>query len=295
MTITGKWKHGRYRVERLLGEGSNGKVYLVLQERDRSWCALKLGADAVDLQSEINVLKLLAKGQGREPFLLDVDDLYGSDGREYPFYTMRYVRGLTLAEYLKQHGMEWFPLVGLNLLNKLADLHESGWVFGDLKVENVLVADYGYAQLVDFGGVTATGKGIRQFTEIYDRGYWNGGTRTADPKYDLFSFGVMCIQLHEPKRLKALTQELLPQNRSEQELMAIVHESYSLKPLSGWIGRALGGQFRDGRDASEAWRLLMHRSERPKQSVMPSWLKGLAAVSALLLASSVVWLLYNML
>jgi len=295
MTITGKWKHARYRIERLLGEGSNGKVYLVLQERDRSYCALKVGADAVDLQSEINVLKLLAKGQGREPFLLDVDDLYALDGREYPFYTMRYVRGLTLDDYIKQHGKEWFPLVGLNLLNKLAALHESGWVFGDLKVENVLVADYGHAQLVDFGGVTASGKGIRQFTEIYDRGYWNCGTRTADPKYDLFSFAVLCIQLHEPKRLKGLTHELLPQNRSESDLMSIVMDSDALKPIAGWLGRAFAGQFRDGREAADAWRLLMHRSDRTKQTAMPGWLKGLAAVSAILFATSLLWLLYNVL
>ena len=299
MTITGKWKHARYRVERLLGEGSNGKVYLVLQERDRSYCALKVGADAVDLQSEINVLKLLDKEQGRrgalaqDAFLLDVDDLYALDGREYPFYTMKYVRGSTLSDYLKQQGMEWFPLVGLTVLNKLAELHERGWVFGDLKVENVLVADYGYAQLVDFGGVTANGKGIRQFTEIYDRGYWNCGTRTADAKYDLFSYAVLCIHLHESKRLKALTKELLPQNRSETELMRIVLESEGLKPVAGWIGKALSGKFENGREAAEAWRRLMHTSEPSKQTKLPGWLKGLATVSAIVLATSVALLLYN--
>jgi serine/threonine protein kinase len=293
MVVTGKWKQGRYKVDRLLGEGANGKVYLV--QRDRSWYALKLGVDAVDLQSEINVLQSLAKQKqhGQETFLFDVDDLYGPDGKEYPFYIMRYVLGTTLGDFLKQQGMEWFPLVGLNLLGKLAKLHQAGWVFGDLKVENVLVADYGHVELVDYGGVTASGKGIRQFTEIYDRGYWNGGSRSADPEYDLFSFGVLCIQLHEPKRLHQLTVELLPLNRSTGELIQIAESSQALKPIASWLSKAFAGQYRNAEEASSAWRLLMHRRDTRRTSKTPGWLKGLAAASAVLLGTSVYWLLRN--
>ncbi|RJE83584.1 serine/threonine protein kinase [Paenibacillus sp. 1011MAR3C5] len=292
--VIGKWRQGKYRVERLLGEGANGKVYLV--QKDRDWYALKVGADAVDLQSEVNVLKSLAqqKGQGMEPFLFDVDDLYGPGGKEYPFYVMRYVRGTTLASYLKEQGAEWFPLVGLNLLSKLGRLHRSGWVFGDLKVENVMVADYGHVELVDFGGVTAAGKSIRQFTEIYDRGYWNSGSRAADPKYDLFSYSVLCIQLHDPKRLHQLTRELLPQNRSTVELMATAEGCAALKPVAGWLRKALQGEFRDADEGAAAWRLLMHRKETRRSTAMPGWLKGLVATSGILLAASIfVWLLRN--
>lgn len=283
---------GRYRIERLLGEGANGKVYLV--QRDRDWLAMKIGADTVDLQSEINVLKSLDKQRSLETFLYDVDDLYGPDGREYPFYIMRYVRGTTLASYLKQQGPEWFPLVALNLLGKLAKLHKAGWVFGDLKVENVMVADYGHVELVDYGGVTAKGKSVRQFTEIYDRGYWNGGSRNADPGYDLFSFAVLCIQLHEPKRLHALTKELLPQNRSTSELMEIADNCPGLKPVSGWLRRALMGEFTDAAEGAEAWRALMHRRVTRNSPGMPGWLKGLAATSGLLLAASMGWLLLDL-
>lgn len=295
MVITGKWKQGRYRVERLLGEGANGKVYLV--QRDRNWYALKLGLDAVDLQSEINVLQSIAKQKqhGDDPFLFDVDDLYGPGGKEYPFYIMRYVLGSTLSDFLRQQGMEWFPLVGLNLLGKLAKLHQGGWVFGDLKVENVLVADYGHVELVDYGGVTAIGKGIRQFTEIYDRGYWNGGSRSADPKYDLFSFGVLCIQLHEAKRLHQLTLELLPQNRSAGELIQIAESSEALKPIVGWLRKVFAGQYMDAGEASTEWRILMHRRDTRRSPKTPGWLKGLAAATAVLLGTSVYWLLRNVL
>ncbi|MCK9859239.1 serine/threonine protein kinase [Paenibacillus sp. ATY16] len=287
--VTGKWKHSRYRVERLLGEGANGKVYLV--HADRGWCALKVGMDAIDLQSEINVLQALEKQDRKQTYLYEVDDLLGEDGKEYPFYIMRYVRGVTISDFLDKNGSEWFPLIGLNLLGKLAELHRKGWVFGDLKIDNVLVADYGYVELVDYGGVTAMGKGIRQFTEIYDRGFWNAGSRSADARYDLFSFAVLCIMLHEPKKLHALTGGL-PQIRSTEELERLIGECKGLAPVAGWLRQALGGQFFDASEGAEAWRRLLHRRDtRVKSAKTPGWLKGLAAVSAVVLGISVYWLL----
>ncbi len=291
--VRGKWKQGSYRVERLLGEGANGKVFLV--ERERNWYALKIGADAVDLQSEVNVLQSIAKQKGRlgaASFLVDVDDLHASDGKDYPFYVMKYVRGITLSDYLAKEGSDWFPVVGYSLLVRLSELHDAGWTFGDLKIENVLVANYGRVELVDYGGVTAFGKGVRQFTEIYDRGYWNAGTRTADAGYDLFSFAVLCIQLHESRRLSQLTSTLLPQNRMPDELLKLAYASPSLKPLHSWLRMSLLGEFKNARAAASAWQQWMHRpGNRRKSAPAPRWMKGLFIASALLLATTVYWLL----
>ncbi|QAY67431.1 protein kinase domain-containing protein [Paenibacillus protaetiae] len=291
--IVGKWKRRQYRVEKLLGEGANGKVYLV--EHGRAWYAMKVGMDAVDLQSEINVLQTIAgqRRSGREAFLIDVDDFVSIGGREHPFYIMRYVRGVTLTQFMERHGAEWFPLLGLHLLNRLSDLHRAGWVFGDLKMENVMALDYGHVELIDYGGVTAAGKSVRQFTEIYDRGYWNMGSRSADSGYDLFSFGVLCLQLHEPKRLLQLTKELLPQNRSAEELLELAEGHAALKPYAGWLSRAFHGGFQSTAEASELWRQLMHRRELARHNGVPLWMKGLFAASVLLLAGSVYWLLRN--
>ncbi|XEC94967.1 serine/threonine protein kinase [Paenibacillus tarimensis] len=289
MVITGKWKGGRYRVERLLGEGANGKVYLV--EHTRGLYALKVGGDAVDLQSEVNVLQSLAMKtkQNAESFLVDVDD-FRHQGKDYPFYVMRYVRGLTLSDYIEKEGRDWFPLVGFHLLGKLASLHEAGWVFGDLKIENVLVGEYGRAELVDYGGVTALGKGVRQFTEIYDRGYWSAGSRTADPGYDLFSFAVLFIQLFEGKRLAQLTCTLLPQNRVADELLRLARHNPALQPLEGWLGQALKGGFASAREAAAAWQRTLHTSAMPRTTGRTSrWMGRLFVASALLLAMTIFW------
>ncbi|MGN7457782.1 protein kinase domain-containing protein [Paenibacillus pasadenensis] len=291
MVITGKWRRRRYRVERMLGEGANGKVYLVQQEG--RLLALKVGMDTADLQSEINVLKALEKqqprGGGASPYLLDVDDLKLVSGKEYPFYVMRYVRGAKLPAFLAASGDEWFPLAGYNLLLRLAELHASGWAFGDLKIDNVLAAEYGRVELIDYGGVTAFGKGIRQFTEIYDRGYWNAGTRASDAGYDLFSFAVLCVQLFAEKELHRAASGTLPQNRSAGDVLKLAQDAPQLRPFSGWLARALAGGFADAAEASHAWKAVMHRVSRPAKPV-PWWTKALFLAAAAGLAASAFWL-----
>jgi serine/threonine protein kinase len=290
-TITGKWKQGRYRIGRLLGEGANGKVYLV--EHKAQWYALKVGGDTADLQSEINVLQSMAiQKRGAEPFLVAVDDFLHTDGSEYPFYVMRYVRGSEVSDYLFREGPDWFPLIGFHLLGKLAALHEAGWAFGDLKQENVLVGEYGRVELVDYGGVTAIGRSVRQFTEVYDRGYWSAGSRTANETYDLFSFAVLCIHLFEGNRLMQLTATLLPQNRVPEELFKLIQDSKVLQPFAEWLRKALLGKFRSAREAAAEWQRLMYGAGmRGSGRPAPKWMGGLLVASIALLVSSIVWLL----
>ncbi|WP_347836547.1 hypothetical protein [Gracilibacillus sp. JCM 18860] len=40
---------------------------------------------------------------------------------------------------------------------------------------------------VDVGGTTLIGRSIKEYTEFYDRAYWQMGTRRAEPSYDLFA------------------------------------------------------------------------------------------------------------
>lgn len=283
--IVGKWNGHKYKVEKLLGEGANGTVYLV--SHDWQWYALKIGLDTVDIQSEINALKMLATQQSRqeENYLKDIDDFMLSNGKTYAFYTMRYVKGMHITEYIQKYGSEWFSLLGLNLLKHLATLHQKGWIFGDLKVENVMVTDYGHIELIDFGGATQVGKGVKQFTELYDRGYWNSGSRSADPKYDLFSFAVLCVQLFAPRKLQQLTKDALPHHRTTDELLAIAKQIPELTHYLSWLIKAWEGQFVDGQEAAEAWRAIAHKRKATiKKSKTPVWLKVLVVASCVSLA-----------
>jgi len=285
--IVGKWNGQHYRVERLLGEGANGKVFLV--KKDSDWYALKIGMDSIELQSEINALKALVKGQATKghSYLKDVDDCTMPDGSCFSFYTMKYIKGNDIPTYLAKQGEEWFPLIGLNLLRCLARLHLAGWVFGDLKVENIIVSEYGHVELIDYGGTTLIGKGVKQFTEVYDRGYWNSGGRSADPAYDLFSFGILCIQIFAPRRLAVLTKELTPQHRTTDQLMSIVRGVPQLQPYELWLLCVFSGQYSNGEEAGKAWRQPLYKHKALKKSVTmktPKWLKTFVAISLLSLA-----------
>ncbi|MDF2939209.1 MAG: protein kinase family protein, partial [Paenibacillaceae bacterium] len=197
-----------------------------------------------------------------------------------------------LQKYLSLKGADWFPLIGLRLLEKLAELHRRGYLFGDLKKENVLVSGYGTVELVDFGGVTPLGKAVKQFTEIYDRCYWNAGDRTADTAYDLFSFAILCIHVcGGPKA--AFSREILPQNRSIEELLDQATADPGCAEFLPFLRKALRGSYAGSGEALEEWRRLVRNGRGAKNSKAGSmagkdtWIKVGFAASLLLFAATV--------
>ncbi|MDO7908587.1 serine/threonine protein kinase [Paenibacillus sp. JX-17] len=294
--IKGKWKAGRYMIRRILGRGANGTVYLVQQAKDGRELALKMGNDPVDLQSEINVLtslqiqgasaSLLRDG---ESYLLDVDD-FTAGGQDIPFYVMRYVRGEPLHRYVARHGSAGYAAAGLQILERLSELHQSGWIFGDLKPQNVLVSVRGTAELIDYGGVSRMGRSVKQFTEWYDRGFWNAGGRHADVQYDLFAFALLTIHVLESPMLKHAASKL-PQLRNITDIHAIIRRSEKLKPYAAWLNRAVNGDFKDARRAAESWngQVFTAVRRRASQRRTPRWLRNAFAASLVLLVGAV-WL-----
>jgi serine/threonine protein kinase len=290
--INGKWNGNRYRLERLLGLGANGQVYLASTGYRKS-CAVKIGIEATGLQGEANILASLDHSEkNRPPFLLDVDDAV-LKGKQVPFYVMRYISGSPVKTFLQQKGSQWLGVIGYRLLERLAQLHEAGWVFGDIKSDNVLVSEYGLVELVDYGGVSAIGRSVRQFTEVYDRGYWSAGSRIADPSYDCFAVALLWLHALDGKRLMQLTRTLLPQNRHPRELMKLVRSNPVLQPLEQWMEKALTGQFEHTREASRQWREAVKVSQKAAAPIdrVPVWMAGLLGVSIVLSVSlAAIWL-----
>ncbi|MCR8846628.1 serine/threonine protein kinase [Paenibacillus sp. SC116] len=304
--ITGIWNKRSYRVERCLGQGSNGVVYLVaaLAEDDTvktgsTRYALKLGADTIEFQSEINVIRALEQGlkeglnrhrsNPQLPYFIEADDWETGIGRR-PFYVMRYVSGQSVQSFVSSRGSDWFgPLCG-QVLERLVTLHEQGFIFGDLKLEHIKVKPNGEVDLIDYGGLTQLGKSVKQFTEWYDRGFWNAGSRAADVGYDLFSFAVMTIHLCQDSAFKRVMKGSLPQTRQVEELLHIIDSNTVLAPYREWYYRALSGKFNDSRRAFQEWQRITRQVGRtiPRRPIpTPSWLKWSFGVSLLLLLISI--------
>lgn len=198
--ITGKWHQHQYTILKELGYGANGIVYLA--ESKGSRVALKMSDNGLSVTSEVNVLKSFAKVQGSAlgPSLLDVDDWQNNRGK-VSFYAMEYINGPDLLSFIQQKGKSWTVVLFLQLLNDLEKLHQNGWIFGDLKPENLIVTGPPTKiRCIDVGGTTIEGRAIKEFTEFYDRGYWGLGSRKADPAYDLFALGMIMLNTAYPNR-----------------------------------------------------------------------------------------------
>lgn len=289
MSIRGRWNKSTYLIERKLGEGANGHVYLVSggMEGKQVRYALKVGFSTSDLQSEINLLKKLAPIVNKRPFFIDADDYM--DGEDVcSFYVMQYVRGITMSSFIEQKGTDWLYLTGYYLLSRLSDIHKRGFAFCDVKPSNVVVSAYGQVELIDYGGASPLGKSVRQFTELYDRGYWNCGSRSADSGYDLFAFCIVFMQLAGATLPgKGEVEVLLPQNRSKAELYQAIKDCPTCDIVAPVLLAMVNGDYLDSAKALEDWRKRMHTlGVVPTQEIKIPWLGGLAVASVLLLTIS---------
>lgn len=232
--IEGKWHHKRYVILRELGYGANGIVYLA--QSTNGEVALKLSENGMSITSEVNVLKAFAKVQGTAlgPSLLDVDD-WAVHGGSISFYVMEYIHGPDLLSFIEQREQTWTSVLILQLLNDLAKLHENGWVFGDLKPENLIVTGPPpEIRCIDVGGTTLQGRAIKEFTEFYDRGYWGLGTRKADPAYDLFAVAMIIINTSYPKRFEKTAGGIGELKKKIKEKQALIrYEPVLLSALEG--------------------------------------------------------------
>src|SRR5699024_1992552 len=214
--ITGKWHNRTWRIKQKLGSGAIGSVYLCVANGKQA--ALKISEKNTSMTMEVNVLKSFAKVQGARlgPYLMDVDDWEAPNGMVYAFYVMEYLRGESIRSFIKKRGDVWLGVFMLQLLDDLEQLHQNGWVFGDLKTDNLLVVHSPIRiRWVDVGGTTQIGRSIKEYTEFFDRGYWEMGSRRAEPGYDLFAFVMVCLDIAYPKRFAKGTR---PQLTLEQKI-----------------------------------------------------------------------------
>ncbi|WP_156965254.1 serine/threonine protein kinase [Pontibacillus litoralis] len=235
--VTGKWYKRSYRILRKLGSGACGTVYLA--ERQGKQYALKLSRNGSSITTEVNVLKTFQKVQGKTlgPSLVDVDDWIQPGGGALSFYVMEYLKGKELITFIKQHGNEWIGVLVMQLLTDLEQLHDTGWVFGDLKTDNLIVT-YPPARLrwIDVGGTTQIGRAIKEYTEFYDRGYWGMGSRKANPSYDLFALAMVVIQLYYPHRFEKGQDP-------EKTLIRKLHQVKELTAYQAILKNALYGKY----------------------------------------------------
>ncbi|MCB9688570.1 MAG: serine/threonine protein kinase [Alphaproteobacteria bacterium] len=149
----------RYTVQRCVGQGGMGVVYLAKQDTlDRDVVLKLVRAQDGDDDAEARFLRE-ARSMSRlsHPNVVQVFD-YGRDQRTgLDFIAMEWVPGVTLSRYIKQQGplgIEAFRVVARQMIAGVAEAHRIGMIHRDLKPSNVMLyedADKVIVKLLDFG------------------------------------------------------------------------------------------------------------------------------------------------
>jgi eukaryotic-like serine/threonine-protein kinase len=146
---------GRYRIERMLGQGGMAVVYLARDEELERLVAVKvLAHDLSDDGSFRNRFlreAQLAAGLSH-PNVVQVFDA-GEDGGR-PYFVMEYVPGETVADLLSRRRSvspaEAVAIVA-DVCDGLQHAHDHGLVHRDVKPQNLLVREDGTVKLADLG------------------------------------------------------------------------------------------------------------------------------------------------
>ncbi len=205
---------GFYRVERLLGKGSYGLVYLVSTPEMDGYPPMQFALKLLKLWEVPEEVRppLMARfdmefqtGQIDSPFL--VCSRYHGMEQGNPYIVMDYCPGGDLLQLAANTAVD-MPRVAACTLLGLRALHANGKVHRDLKPENVLIKADGTYALTDFG---IAGDRNRRLTQTSRNGkpgqifgtYAYMPPEQADPRRentilptsDIFSMGVMTYQL----------------------------------------------------------------------------------------------------
>ncbi len=205
MIETGTILQNRYRVEKQIGQGGMGNVYVATDERFNSVVAIK-----ETIFEDAN----LRKAFEREARLLNslkhvalprVSDHF--DESKGQFLVMEYIAGDDLAAMMEKNG-EAFPLeTVLNWANQLCDaleyLHAQNIIHRDIKPQNLKLTPSGQIVLLDFGlakgnatdsAHQTAAKSIFGFSRSYASLEQIQGAGT-EPRSDLYSLGATLYHL----------------------------------------------------------------------------------------------------
>ncbi|MBA4190753.1 MAG: hypothetical protein C0467_22435 [Planctomycetaceae bacterium] len=155
MTLKPKTVVKGYELERELGRGGMGSVYLARQLSLDRHVALKVmsnkwAADPVFVARFTR--EAYASAQLSHPNIVQIHDIGEVGGTR--FFSMEYVRGKSLADIVKSQGkLNPETAVGyiLQAARGLKHAHDRGMIHRDVKPDNLLLGEHGLVKVADLG------------------------------------------------------------------------------------------------------------------------------------------------
>ncbi len=231
----------RYRIERIIGQGAFGRVFLAFDTRLRRNVAVKelLAArtrtDAATYAQYLERFQREARAAGvvQHANIVAVHEL-AIDPDENYYLMMEYVDGTDLRDLLAQVGtlpVERSVTIALEVARALEVVHEQDIVHRDLKPANIMLTRRGVAKVTDFGIAQVGTESLRTQqasrhpgTPNYMSPEQRSGSGYLDGRSDLYSLGLILYEMlagvpyaRKRQSLNAIRLDLSPQ------LVAIVN------------------------------------------------------------------------
>jgi serine/threonine protein kinase len=249
---------GKYRIEKILGEGGMGIVYLGWHLEIERFVAVKeIKSSLPDYDKYIERIKKEARvlAMLNHPNIVILYDLIQFQDNWY--IVMEYVEGVTLDKKLEQVGalshQEATPIFK-QMLAALDHAHQAGVIHRDFKPGNVMIKADGQVKVMDFGlAKIQTSASISRSTKTEHI----GGTlyflspeqvegKPVDQRSDIYALGMTCYEVlagYMPLKEKKTTIEILNAIRRDhfpsptkfnaavpKELSKIVRKAIEAKP-----------------------------------------------------------------
>ncbi|MBC7173945.1 MAG: serine/threonine protein kinase, partial [Polyangiaceae bacterium] len=206
----GRVVDGRYRVDRILGEGGMGVVYLVVHVGLNKRMAMKVLREELACDPEV-VQRFVQEAQTStsmgHPNIIDVSD-FGRmpDGAVY--FVMEYLEGESLTQRIERKG----PLsvleaveIAEQIASALGAAHAHGVIHRDLKPDNVFLIRRGdrddFVKVLDFG-IAKVGGAPSKLTRtgmVFGTPHYMSPEQAAgqvvDGRADVYALGVILYEM----------------------------------------------------------------------------------------------------
>jgi serine/threonine protein kinase len=203
---------GKYRVERVIGEGAFGRVFLAQDTRLRRPVAVKellasrnsTDPDLYERYLDRFGREARAGGAITHPNVVTVYEM-GIDAEQNTYLVMEYVDGTNLRDLLSQVGtlpVERVVAIALDIAKGLEAVHEQDIVHRDLKPANIMISRRGGAKVGDFGIAQVGTESQRTQvsvghpgTPLYMSPEQSTGYGYIDGRSDLYSLGLIIYEM----------------------------------------------------------------------------------------------------
>ena len=196
----------RYRVQRLLGKGGMGAVYLADDEVLGELVALKVISSAFASDESAMIARFRREAAAARKVsssnVIRIHDL-GEARPGLLYLSMEYFAGRTLADLIAQRGI--VPLddardILKQIVNGLEAAHQAGVIHRDLKPSNVLIGERGAVKIIDFGlATTAMAEGLTATGAILGTPHYMAPEqirgKPIDARSDLYALGALAYHL----------------------------------------------------------------------------------------------------